>query len=71
MSLADSQAPMSQSAQMRFFSRLEAPYGQRVLRTSTWPFRVADNAVHNKTDIHSEAARVIRTTARDWWPVKD
>jgi len=59
--------PPAPSAQVLFFSRLhplQARSRSRTGRISTWPFKVA----RDRDDIRVQAARVIRTTAENWWP---
>ncbi|WP_295978821.1 hypothetical protein [uncultured Variovorax sp.] len=68
-------SPPVPSAQVLFFSRLHRlqPSLPRTGRLSTWPFKVArdkgqDDQRSSTDDIRAQAARVIRTTAENWWP---
>lgn len=63
-------SPPAPSARILFFSPLRRlqprPHAGRI---STWPFRVvSDKERGDGKDIRLQAARVIRTTAEEWWP---
>jgi hypothetical protein len=62
-------SPPAPSARILFFSPLRRsqprPHAGRI---STWPFRVASDKHRDGSDIRLQAARVIRTTADQWWP---
>jgi hypothetical protein len=63
-------SPPAPSARILFFSPLRRPQPRpHAGRISTWPFRVAsDRDRDDGNDIRMQAARVIRTTAEQWWP---
>jgi len=68
-------SPSFPSARILFFSPLlrQLPRAHAAARLSTWPFRVAADGHNGKKresrcDIRIEAARVMRTTAAQWWP---
>jgi hypothetical protein len=74
MTTARPPAPSSPSARILFFSPLlrQLPRAHAAARLSTWPFRVTVESQNvknreNRCDIRIEAARVIRTTAAQWW----
>jgi len=65
--------PPAASARILLFSRAAHPPPAARLRAtgriSTWPFRVERPAVQGDPhDIRVQAARVLRTTAEQWWP---
>lgn len=65
--------PASAPAQALFFSRLQQLQTRsRTGRLSTWPFKVARDKgppdANEMNDVRVQAARVIRTTAENWWP---
>ena len=65
-------SPPAPSARILFFSQLRRPQPrQLVRRISTWPFRVVSDKDREGSDIRLQAARVIRTTAGEWWPPAD
>ncbi|WP_280816262.1 hypothetical protein [Variovorax sp. TBS-050B] len=76
MTTATPPAPSSSppSARILFFSSpllRQLPRAHAAARLSTWPFRVAADKGSKKLqpcDLRVEAARVIRTTAMQWWP---
>lgn len=62
-------SPPAPSAHVLFFSQLRRPQARQLAgRISTWPFRVASDKERDGSDIRLQAARVIRTTADQWWP---
>ena len=63
-------SPPAPSARVLFLSPLRRPQQPRQLagRISTWPFRAASDKDRDGSDIRLQAARVIRTTAEQWWP---
>lgn len=63
-------SPPAPSARILFFSPLRRPQPRsHAGRISTWPFRVvSDKERGDGGDIRLQAARVIRTTAEQWWP---
>ncbi|WP_208511972.1 hypothetical protein [Variovorax paradoxus] len=68
--------PPAAAARILFFSRpTQAQPGPRLRATgrlSTWPFRVLrHNEQGDPHDIKAQAARVLRTTAEQWWPKVD
>ncbi|WP_431509295.1 hypothetical protein [Variovorax sp. DAIF25] len=68
--------PPAAAARILFFSRpMQAQPGPRLRATgrlSTWPFRVLrHNEQGDPHDIKAQAARVLRTTAQQWWPKVD
>lgn len=65
-------SPPAPSARILFFSPLRRPQSrQHAGRISTWPFRVSSDKDREGSDIRLQAARVIRTTAGQWWPPAD
>jgi len=76
MTTASPPAPSAPSARILFFSPLRRPQPRsHAGRISTWPFRVRSDrdrddgsAPHDGNDIRMQAARIIRTTAEQWWP---
>lgn len=68
--------PPAAAARILLFSRPTQPQPAPRLRTtgriSTWPFRVLRHNEHGDPhDIKAQAARVLRTTAEQWWPKVD
>ncbi len=68
--------PPAAAARTLFFSRATpTPPAARLRATgriSTWPFRVLrPNEQDDPHDIKAQAARVLRTTAQQWWPKGD
>jgi len=68
--------PPAAAARILFFSRpaqtQPAPRLRATGRLSTWPFRVLrHNEQGDPHDIKAQAARVLRTTAQQWWPKED
>ena len=68
--------PPAAAARILFFSRptqtQPAPRLRATGRLSTWPFRVLRrNEQGDPLDIKAQAARVLRTTAQQWWPKVD
>ncbi|MET3917032.1 hypothetical protein ABID97_003814 [Variovorax sp. OAS795] len=62
-------SPPAPSARVLFLSPLRRPQPRQLAgRISTWPFRVASDKDRDGSDIRLQAARVIRTTADQWWP---
>lgn len=63
-------SPPAPSARILFFSPLRRPQPRsHAGRISTWPFRVrSDRDRDDGNDIRMQAARIIRTTAEQWWP---
>jgi len=62
-------SPPAPSARILFFSQLRRPPPRQLAgRISTWPFRVTSDKDRDGGDIRLQAARVIRTTADQWWP---
>lgn len=63
-------SPPAPSARILFFSPLRRPQPRsHAGRISTWPFRVrSDRDRDDGNDIRMQAARIIRTTAKQWWP---
>ncbi|WP_431130623.1 hypothetical protein [Variovorax paradoxus] len=65
-------SPPAPSARILFFSQLRRPQlRQHAGRISTWPFRVVSDKDREGSDIRLQAARIIRTTAGEWWPPAD
>jgi hypothetical protein len=65
-------SPPAPSARILFFSPLRRPQPrQHAGRISTWPFRVVSDKDRESSDIRLQAARIIRTTAGEWWPPAD
>ncbi|SDI48604.1 hypothetical protein [Variovorax sp. OV700] len=65
-------SPPAPSARILFFSPLRcAQPRQHAGRISTWPFRVVSDKDRESSDIRLQAARIIRTTAGEWWPPAD
>ena len=62
-------SPPAPSARILFFSPLRRPQPRtHAGRISTWPFRVvSDKEREDGKNIRLQAARVIRTTAEEWW----
>ena len=64
-------SPPAPSARILFFSPLRRsqtrPHAGRI---STWPFRVVSDKERDDDgkNIRLQAARIIRTTAEEWWP---
>jgi len=64
-------SPPAPSARILFFSPLRRsqprPHAGRI---STWPFRVVSDKERDDDgkNIRLQAARIIRTTAEQWWP---
>ncbi|WP_395351786.1 hypothetical protein [Variovorax sp. UC122_21] len=72
--------PPAAAARILFFSRPAQPQPaprptprlRATGRLSTWPFRVLrHNEQDDPHDIKAQAARVLRTTAQQWWPKED
>jgi len=65
-------SPPASSARILFISPPRHPQPrQHAGRISTWPFRVVSDKDRDGSDIRIQAARVIRTTAGQWWPRAD